>query len=217
MKKNYLLFDFDGVISNTEESNGRFLEKALKEYGIPLTAEDKQRLIGTSGRSFLDQILQKGPVPVSREELQKTRCRIGNTYEHTDIAPMPGLISMLNFLKAHNVKMGIASSTSSKLILTALNRMNLTSYFDAIVCGDMCTESKPHPQIYQKVMEFLDAKPEECIIIEDSTVGIEAGKRAGVCVIAYSGSGLEQDQSAADYLAETYEICKHQIKEIWKL
>lgn len=217
MERKYVLFDFDGVISNTEESNGRFLEKALKEYGITLTKEDRQHLIGTSGRSFLDQILQTGPVPVSREELQKTRSNIGNTYENTDIAPMPGLISMLDFLKAHKVKMGIASSTSSRLILTALNRMKLTSYFDAIVCGDMCTESKPHPQIYQKAMEYLDAKPEECIIIEDSTVGIEAGKRAGVCVIGYSGSGLEQNRDAADYLAETYEICKCQIKEIWKL
>lgn len=206
MKKN-ILFDFDGVISNTEESNGRFLAKALKEYGITLTSEERAQLIGTGDKTILDRILQKSSKPVSWEELQCTREKIGNTYENTEISPMPGLVSMLDFFKKQGIRMAIASSTSARLILTALNRMNLTAYFDVIVCGDMCTKSKPHPQIYQKAMEYLKAEPKDCIVIEDSTVGIEAGKRAGAYVIAYTGSGLEQNRREADCMVDTYKEC----------
>lgn len=216
MSKNYVLFDFDGVIADTEESNGRYLEKALKEYGITLTKEDRQRLIGTSDKAFLQTILKRGPVPVSQEELENTRRRIGNTYENSDIQPMPGLVPMIYFLREKGVKTAIATSTSTRLIIIALNRMGMTSLFDTIVCGDMCTESKPHPQIYQRAMEYLGANPEECVVIEDSTAGIAAGKRAGIYVIAYGGSGVKQDIHEADFCVSSYIECEEKLCEKFK-
>lgn len=203
-----VIFDFDGVISNTEESNCEFLQRALEEFGILLTDEEKYNLIGTSDRKILENILRKSSSDVSMEELTSMRAMIGNTYENTDIKPMPGLTAMLQSLQKSHIQMAIATSTSTRLIMTALNKMHLISYFDAIVCGDMCTKRKPDPEIYNKTMAYLNRNPEDCIIIEDSTAGITAGKRAGAYVIAYSGSGLEQDRSGADCLVETYEACQ---------
>jgi HAD superfamily hydrolase (TIGR01509 family) len=215
MAEKYLIFDFDGVIANTEESNGNFLKKALREYGIILTQEDRQSLIGINDQTELERILKKAPEPVSLEELKQTRARIGNTYENTVIKPMPGLIYMMDELQKNGVKMALATSTTTRLILIALNRMHMISYFDAIVCGDMCDKKKPDPEIYQKVMAYLGAEPENCIVIEDSTVGIAAGKDAGAYVIAYSGSGIAQDRTRADFIVDTYEACQKKIKEQW--
>ena len=215
MGKKYVLFDFDGVIANTEESNKRYLEKALKEHGITLTEKDRQQLIGNSDKTVLQNILKRGTFSVSEEELAITRKRIGNTYENTDIQPMPELVPMLHLLREKGIKTAIASSTSTKLIIIALDKMGMTSLFDTIVCGDMCTKSKPHPQIYQQSMEYLGAKPEECIVIEDSTAGITAGKRAGAYVIAYLGSGLQQDIHEADFSVKTYIECKEKLCELF--
>ncbi|MDK2966175.1 HAD family phosphatase [Lacrimispora sp.] len=209
-----VIFDFDGVISNTEESNYEFLQKALKEYGILLTDKEKYSLIGTSDSRILEDILRRSQADVSLEELKKKRVAIGNTYENTDIQPMHGLIPLLDILKKKQIQMAIATSTSTRLIMTALNKMHLISYFDSIVCGDMCANRKPDPEIYNKTMAYLGRKPEECIIIEDSTAGITAGKRAGTYVIAYSGSGILQDRTDADCLVETYDECQKVICDL---
>lgn len=217
MKKKYILFDFDGVIANTEERNKEYMEKALRIYGLSLTDEDKRLLIGTSDRSNLERILARSPVPISMEEFTATRRKVGNTYENGEIRPMPGLVSMLFRLRGLGIKTAVATSTSTRLIIVALDRMRMMSLFDAIVCGDMCTESKPHPEIYLRAMEYLGAAPSECIVIEDSTAGIHAGKRAGAYVIAYQGSGVKQDISEADFVVDTYEACEEKLIELLEI
>lgn len=214
MGKKFVLFDFDGVIANTEESNGRYLEKAFSVYGITLTGADRQSLVGRRDKSLLGEFLARSKTPPSQEEFQRTRSRIGNTYENSAICPMPGLVPMIEELRADGVGTALVTSTSAKLIITALNRMQMQTMFDVIVCGDMCAESKPSPMIYQKAMELLNASPKDCIVIEDSAAGITAGKRAGAYVIAYSGSGVSQDVSQADFTVAAYDACREKIREL---
>ena len=83
--------------------------------------------------------------------------------------------------------------------------MHLLGYFDAIVSGDMVTVPKPNPEGYQKAAEYLQVKPEECIVIEDSTIGIMAAKAAGMRSVGYQGATYKQDVSCADLQAHDYE------------
>ena len=89
--------------------------------------------------------------------------------------------------------------------------MGLLPYFDVIVCGDMCSHSKPHPEIYQKTMCYLHADSAACVIVEDSEAGIQAGLAAGAKVLAYCGAGygrggiLRQDISKAHMRLDSYE------------
>ncbi|WP_225903830.1 HAD family hydrolase [Anaerocolumna chitinilytica] len=214
MNIKYVIFDFDGVIANTEESNGNFLAKAFNEYGIRFTKEDMYRLIGLNNSSELQGILNRASKQITMEEFMETRKKIGNTYENSKIQPMPGLIALIVYLRDRGIKMAIATSTSTKLIITALNRMHMLPYFECIVCGDMCDRKKPDPQVYQKAMEYLSAMPQDCIVIEDSTIGITAGKNAGAYVIGYGGSGIKQNREEADLIINTYDQCLHKIIEI---
>jgi len=208
MNKRFVLFDFDGVIVNTEESNARYFEKALASFGIYLSEEDKHKLIGTKDNENVMRLLSRATKKVTLEELQLKRKEVGNTYENSDISPMPGLISLIQNFRKKGLKIGIVSSTSTRLIIIALNRMKMMNLFDVIVCGDMCTKGKPDPEGYKKAMSLLNAKPEECIVFEDSEVGIHAAKMAGTQVVAYRGSGISQNVREADFAIDSYEECR---------
>jgi len=211
MQKKYVIFDFDGVIADTEERNKEYMAKALSAFGIALTQEDKMLLIGRSDNVILKEILKRGEEPVSMERYLQKRKEVGNSYEDGAITPMPGLVSFLSRLRERGIALAIGSSTSARLILAALNFMELLSYFDVIVCGDMCGHPKPHPEIYKKAIRYLRADPAECVVVEDSAVGIQAGLAAGTRVLAYCGAGygregfMRQDVSKAHLRLDSYE------------
>ena len=120
---------------------------------------------------------------------------------------MPGLLPFLWRLRAAGIRTALVTSTSSRLILAALNRMGMSALFDAILCGDMVEKRKPSPEGYQKAMALLGAAPERSIVIEDSPVGIRAGKAAGAVVAACRCGRLRQDTSQADFEFESFEEC----------
>ena len=118
--------------------------------------------------------------------------------------PKEGLLEFIAGLKKQGKKLAVVSSTSTRLIVVALNRMKMLGLFDVVVCGDMCRNRKPDPECYRKAMQYLEAKPEECIAIEDSFIGIQAAKAANIEVVAYTGAGENQDVSQADYVISSY-------------
>ena len=95
--------------------------------------------------------------------------------------------------------------------------MQMTDLFDVIVCGDMCAERKPDPECYLKAMGLLGAVPQECLVFEDSSVGIHAAKQAGIEVAAFTGSGNGQDVSEADYVVSEYDDTSELFDFCWIL
>lgn len=208
MEARCVLFDFDGVIADTEESNVKYLGKALAVFGVTITPEEKQRLVGMNDPGILVEMLRRARPPVTLEQLLEERKRQGNTYEDDpDLALTPGVLEFLRRLRAAGKRTALVSSTSSRLILAALNRLGLTGLFDVIICGDMVGEKKPSPECYRKAMALLKARPEECVVVEDSPVGIRAGKAAGATVAACKCGKLRQDTFQADLEFGSFEEC----------
>ena len=208
MEARYVLFDFDGVIADTEDSNVKYLSTALAVFGVVITPEEQAQLVGMNDPRILEKMLRRARPPVTLEQLLEERKRQGNTYEDDpDLAPTPGVIEFLHRLRAAGKGIALVSSTSARLILAALNRLGLTGFFDVIICGDMVSEKKPSPECYRKAMALLRARPEECVIVEDSPVGIRAGKAAGAVVAACRCGRLRQDTSQADFEFESFEEC----------
>lgn len=201
----YVLFDFDGVIADTEESNARYLEQALNSYQIELTEDDRRKLVGVNDPRYLSDLLKKSGMDVSLEQLQARRRELGNTYEDGEISPFPGAVRYIDHLRKSGRKTALVTSTSARLIIASLNRMHMTNLFDVILCGDMCRKSKPDPAVYLKAMALLGADSKDCLVIEDSEVGIRAGKNAGATVVAFCGSTVTQDTREADYQVSTYD------------
>ena len=203
-----VLFDFDGVIADTERSNGDYLAQALAAFGIPFTEEDRLSLIGTNGAGTLDRFLQRADPPITREQLAQVREGLGNTYEDSPLSPQPGLREWLKELSLQGIRTGVVSSTSTKYIVTALNRMGLTGQFQVIVCGDMVRRPKPAPHSYQLAMSLLGLSPEDCLAIEDSPTGIRAARAAGLQVVGYKGGSVEQETGSANWEVRSFQEIK---------
>ena len=102
----------------------------------------------------------------------------------------------------------MVSSTSTKYIVTALNRMGLTGQFQVIVCGDMVRRPKPAPHSYQLAMSLLGLSPEDCLAIEDSPTGIQAARAAGLQVVGYKGGSVEQETDSASWEVRSFQEIK---------
>lgn len=213
--KKAVLFDFDGVIADTEMKTLAYTEELFFKYGAVLSMEEKISYIGTDGKEPTRKLLEKNGICKTAEEFLEERRTLGNVYENSqDLKPMEGLVEFLVWLKTAGYKIGIVSSTSTRLIVTALNRMKLMSFPEVLICGDMVTKKKPSPEGYRKAMEYLEVMPEETVIIEDSPSGIRAGKAAGAYVIGYKGAEVQQDTTGADTLWKDYALFEEKWKKI---
>ena len=109
-----VLFDFDGVIADTEERNADYLASALAHFGVRLTEEDRSALVGINDPSLLEALLKRAETPVTLEQLQAERTRHGNYYENgADLHTQPGLREFLSALRAQGIRTGVVSSTRS--------------------------------------------------------------------------------------------------------
>lgn len=203
-----VLFDFDGVIADTERHNGEYLAAALAVHGVVLSEADKLALVGFNTKSLLENLVARATDGLTVEQLQAERKLRGNYYENgTGLAPMPGLVPLLHRLRGAGLKVGLVSSTRTQLIIMALNRMKLMDQFDVIICGDMVEHHKPAPDCYRKALALLELPPETCVVIEDSPAGIRAAQSAGITVIAYKGGEIRQDTADADYQTTSFAEC----------
>ena len=202
-----VLFDMDGVIIDSEFEFFDRIRKTLKHKGVDLTVEELiETYLGISSDKIYSGIIENHGFSESVEELRAEHYRLqGNYYSDADIEPIHGLIKTLDYLSTHGVRMAVVSSTGSKNVLFALNRLNLIKYFDYIVTGDLVKVAKPSPEIYMKAASFLGVTAEDSFAIEDSGIGIKAAQGAGLKVIGFSGAEVKNDLSDTDVQVESFD------------
>lgn len=209
----YVLFDMDGVLLDSEAGAFEMYQKSLRKIGVEISLEELlEQYVGKTSLQISTEILEKYSIQMTPEEFLKLHRSGGSFYAVSDkVVPMEGVVDFLEFLWENGVRMAAVSSTTSVNVLTALNRMGLLKYFDAVICSDMLEQGKPSPEGYLKALGLLKGIPEECIIIEDSAIGVQAGKNAKITVCAYKGASYQQDTSAADMEVYTYQELKEEL------
>ena len=193
-----IIFDMDGVLINSEafymSENRRF----LAALGKTATEEDLYRVVGTplltTQKMFHSYLSDSYTFEEVAELSHKHWLTVKTNYK---CLMNDGVVEVLSWLKKRNYKLAVASSSGIKHIQRVIEQCSLDNYFDVLLTGDMFKKSKPDPEIYLTAAKMLKAKPEQCIVIEDSVYGIEAGKRAGMKVIALK-EPFGHDQSLAD-------------------
>ena len=190
------IFDLDGVITDTSEFHYLAWQRLADEEGIPFSREDNENLRGVSRRESL-QLMLKGRV-ISEETAQAWMERKNNYY--IDLVKtldpegiLPGVKPLLNDLRQAGIAAAIASSSKNAALV--IERLGLKPFFDAIVDGLMVTRSKPAPDLFLRAAKELSKSPDECVVVEDASAGIEAGKAAGMLTI---GLGPFERVGAAD-------------------
>lgn len=181
-----VIFDLDGVITDTAEYHFLAWKKLADELNIYFDRKINENLKGVSRLESLEIILKNSDRFFSHEEKLYLADKKNNYYKEmiNKITPhdiLPGVCDLINQLKARNVKIAVASV--SKNAKTVLDNLGLTAAFDYIVDAEKIKNGKPDPEIFLNAADGIGVEPCCCIGIEDSKAGIEAINRAGMLSI----------------------------------
>lgn len=191
------LFDFDGVLVDTEKLYDVFWDEMGERYhtGIPHFAS---HIKGTTIDGLIEKYFADRP-----EEEKKQIIAESNHFDwNMPMPPMPGSFEFVRMLKAHGVQIGLVTSSDDKKLAHAFHELPfMEGLFDTIVSANRITRGKPDPMCYRLAAQDLSRKPEDCLVFEDSFAGIQAGKGAGMRVIALSTTNpAAQLEGKADYV-----------------
>ena len=180
-----LIFDFDGLMVDTESPAYDSWLEIYREYGCTLPLSLWSAVLGGSGAEFdpcaylaeqTGQSLDADALRARRWQRKLELC--------AGQALLPGVSDYLAAAKRLDLKLGVASSSSRRWVVGHLDRLGVTPAFDAIITADDVTRVKPDPEIYRAAVAALDLRPEQAIALEDAPNGLLAAKRAGLICVA---------------------------------
>ena len=175
-----VIFDVDGLMLDTESVWKEAFDQAGNKYGIQNMGSTLfPKLIGKSGRDekeVLDRYLSSDIQELVIKEWE----RIGYGMLEKEVPVKPGLNEILDFLDAYHIKKAVATTTRRELTEERLKRVGVYDRFDYVLCGDEVKNRKPDPEIYLSVLHKMNTKAENAIVLEDSSVGVEAAYRASI-------------------------------------
>ena len=200
------LFDFDGVITDSEPYVFEVLKQMIKDnFGIELPYSDINMTIGCSDRKVAEYIATEYHIDYSVELSEKLKKNYPDYYfEYEDIKPFPYLRELLSILKARGRKVAIVSSTDRAHLEAALSRMGLSGFIDTIISGSDVQNKKPSPEPYLRGLEALSVDKQDAVVIEDSPTGIQSAVNAGIDCIGFEGSEVKQDTEKASIIIASY-------------
>lgn len=184
------IFDFDGVVMDTERLHFKAWNKGFETLGGTLTESEYLPLKSTGRKHIVATFATKIGRKISEEEAAKI-CEVKDTYfkalcENIDKNLLiAGVEDFLIKLKAENKKTAVASSASTTTEL--LSKVGLTKYFDAVADGNLGLPKKPDPAVFLKAAELLGVSAEKCLVFEDSLAGLAAAQNAGMQRVAVGG------------------------------
>jgi beta-phosphoglucomutase len=200
-----VIFDLDGVITDTAEFHYLAWKELGEEVGVPFTREFNEELKGVSRMDSLEKILALGHKQndFTDEEKFDLATRKNDHYVRLieGITPsdiLPGIKELISSIKEKGYKLGLASV--SKNAFSVMNKLGLTDQFDVIVDAAKIKNGKPDPEIFLTAADLLGVEPEECLGIEDAAAGVESIKGAGMFAV---GVGSRETLSKADLVYES--------------
>ena len=183
-----LIFDFDGLILDTETPEFRVWQDIYREHGYELPAEKWATIVGGAGYSDFDAAENLSLLTQGRLDSASLRDR--NRLESGALihsqGPLPGVMDYLRDAKRLGLKLAIASSSDRPWVHRHAGRLGLLHYFDQVITQEDVRpgRTKPNPDLFLKALNRLRVRKEAAIVFEDSPNGVKAARRAGIFVVA---------------------------------
>ena len=204
-----VIFDFDGLILDTESPDLQSWHEIYGEYGHPFPEEVWLPVVGGTSTDFdfdpYEHLESLVGHPIDREAIRTERRR--RNRELVENEPiLPGVETYIADAQRLGLRLGVASSSTREWVLTHLERIGLSRFFEAVKCRDDVGRSKPDPSSYLAVLDEFGVEPAEAIALEDSTNGVGAAKAAGIYCLAVPNVVTRQfDFDKADRVVESLE------------
>ena len=200
-----VLFDLDGTLLDNNEVHFKAWKKYLKDNGKEISDEDfKENISGRTNQDAVEYVYDK---KMSKEEAEKYYLKKEEIYREMfapDIKAINGLEAFLEDLKNNGVTMAIATSGIKVNIDFMFDNVPIKQFFDKIVDANDIKKGKPEPEIFLKTAEEVGFTGEQCIVFEDSIAGVQAGKAAGMKVVALTTTHTPEELKEADLVIKDY-------------
>lgn len=202
-----LVFDFDGLILETETPIFQSWQELYQEYGFELRLDQWIANVGTAEEQFDPMMNLEQKLGRSLDQANLLRRRRQRELELIRSQPvLPGVHGYLESARKLRLRVGLASSSPCKWVVGHLERLGLIGYFDAIAASDDVARTKPDPALYRTAVEWLEVAPNEAVAFEDSLNGLIAAKRAGLyCVVIPNALTQQLDLDEADIRLDSLE------------
>ena len=179
-----LVFDMDGLLFDSEKVVQKSWYIAGERLGYPNVGDHIYHTLGfnvvRTSRYFRETFGEEFPVETFN---QMTREIFYELKETEGVPKKPGVDELLSYAKEEGYLLAVATSSGEAYSRTLLKEGGIWDYFDAAVFGDMVTHAKPDPEIFLLAAKMLGEKPEECLVLEDSFNGVEAGLTGGFLTV----------------------------------
>ena len=203
-----VIFDMDGVLMDTREAYYKAARRLFKEeYGKTITRKGYESMFGREDRAVIKHFLKKFGLKGDVEELRLKKREMVQLQEKGNLKIFPGAKELVRTL-SKEYKLALTSSTWKTIVKNALDEFGMRKYFTAIVGKEDVKRHKPDPEPYLITAKKLGVKPSECVVVEDSVAGVEAGKRAGTKVIAVMTSYHKDKLRKADLIVNSIKQIK---------
>lgn len=183
-----LIFDFDGLILDTETPEFLAWQDIYREQGFELPHEEWGRIIGGYGLSDFDAAEHLSRLTQGRLDSASLRSRHRlESYSVIERATvLPGVMDMIHAAKRHGLKLAIASSSRHDWVDGHAKRLGILHHFDRVICADDvgAGRTKPNPDLFLLALDQLQVQKNEAVVFEDSPNGVLAARRAGIFVVA---------------------------------
>ncbi len=179
-----IVFDFDGLIVDTETPVFQTWREICDEYGCELTLENWSAALGTfNGFDVLAHLERETQATIDRIAVTERKNRRERELAGVQ-PPLPGVLDYILEAQRLGLRLAVASSSSRNWVAGHLTRLELIDAFECLFCRDDVERVKPEPELYLAALAALGAGPEEAIALEDSPNGITAARRAGIFCVA---------------------------------
>lgn len=176
------VFDMDGLILDSEMTVLKCWEKVAQKHGLSDIMPFAVSVIGKNKKATLEEFTRVYGIPAEPYE-REVRTLYNEMADRGEVPLKPHTLELLDSMKKAGMKLAIASSSLRSEVEPQMERLGAFKYFDAAVCGDQVTRSKPDPEIFLLACDALKVKPEESLGLEDSFNGVRACKASGLFTV----------------------------------
>lgn len=183
MKIQAIIFDMDGILADSEPMWNDIDGALLKLYDVEYSGELKHEVLGKDFPTAMKFYAERFGIRTDLEEMALRRHVIAEDFYANHIPLFESAPRVLADLSTRYT-LGVATSSIGALARPFLERHDIAKYFSKITTGDEVENGKPFPDIYLKAANKLGVAPENCLVVEDALAGVQAGKSAGMTVVA---------------------------------
>lgn len=200
-----VIFDMDGVLVDSAAAHFESWQRLARELGAgPISVAQFKSTFGGRNSEIIAEWFGETDATRSKALGDRKESLYREIIRHA-VSPMPGAKELIDRLVAEGITLAIGSSGPPENVRMICEAMGLTAVFRAVITGADVSRGKPDPEVFLRAAERMSLAPDQCVVIEDAPLGIEAACRAGMMCIGLTSSHAADVLSGADLIVGSLE------------